>query len=134
MDIKDFNEWKTDRSNELKNKFMASQKELFSDYENREYELTDLQFAEEILNKFTLNEIEKAIFADVELERKDKHSVNGYLTALDVLRRTNGDKIKAISFLKKLNDAVIAYYDYKINVEKLRSKALSQLSNDSDNS
>lgn len=134
MDIKDFNEWKTDRSNELKNKFMASQKELFSDYENREYELTDLQFAEEILNKFTLNEIEKAIFADVELERKGKHNVNGYLTALDVLRRTNGDKIKAISFLKKLNDAVIAYYDYKINVEKLRSKALSQLSNDSDNS
>lgn len=134
MDIKDFNEWKTDRSNELKNKFMASQKELFSDYENREYELTDLKFAEEILNKFTLNEIEKAIFADVELERKDKHNVNGYLIALDVLRRTNGDKIKAISFLKKLNDAVIAYYDYKINVEKLRSKALSQLSNDSDNS
>lgn len=90
----------------------------------------NVEFAEEILNKFTLSEIEKAIFADVELEKKNKQNENGFLIALYALRSANGDKIKAVSFLKKLKDTVIAYYDYKINVEKIRTKALSELCND----
>jgi len=105
-------------------------KVLSSDYEKREYELMNVEFAEEILNKFTLSEIEKAIFADVELEKKNKQNENGFLIALYALRSANGDKIKAVSFLKKLKDTAIAYYDYKINVEKIRTKALSELCND----
>ena len=62
--------------------------------------------------------------------KKNKQNENGFLIALYALRSANGDKIKAVSFLKKLKDTVIAYYDYKINVEKIRTKALSELCND----
>lgn len=130
MDSNDFKELQIDRSKELKDKFLSSLKVLSSDYEKREYELMNVEFAEEILNKFTLSEIEKAIFADVELEKKNKQNENGFLIALYALRSANGDKIKAVSFLKKLKDIAIAYYDYKINVEKIRTKALSELCND----
>lgn len=130
MDSNDFKELQIDRSRELKDKFLSSMKVLSSDYEKREYELMNVEFAEEILNKFTLSEIEKAIFADVELEKKNKQNENGFLIALYALRSANGDKIKAVSFLKELKDTAIAYYDYKINVEKIRTKALSELCND----
>lgn len=130
MDSNDFKELQIDRSKELKDKFLSSMKVLSSDYEKREYELMNVEFAEEILNKFTLSEIEKAIFADVELEKKNKQNENGFLIALYALRSANGDKIKAVSFLKKLKDTAIAYYDYRINVEKIRTKALSELCND----
>lgn len=130
MDSNDFKELQIDRSRELKDKFLSSMKVLSSDYEKREYELMNVEFAEEILNKFTLSEIEKAIFADVELEKKNKQNENGFLIALYALRSANGDKINAVSFLKKLKDTAIAYYDYKINVEKIRTKALSELCND----
>ena len=122
MDSNDFKELQIDRSKELKDKFLSSLKELSSDYEKREYELMNVEF--------TLSEIEKAIFADVELEKKNKQNENGFLIALYALRSANGDKIKAVSFLKKLKDTAIAYYDYKINVEKIRTKALSELCND----
>ena len=131
MDSNDFKELQIDRSKELQDKFLTSMKVLSADYEKREYELMNVEFAEEILNKFTLSEIEKAIFADVDLEKKNKQNENGFLIALDALRSANGDKTKAISFLKNLKDTVIAYYDYKINVEKIRTKALSELCNDS---
>ncbi|WP_302424494.1 hypothetical protein [Holdemanella biformis] len=130
MDSNDFKELQIDRSKELKDKFLSSMKVLSSDYEKREYELMNVEFAEEILNKFTLSEIEKAIFADVELEKKNKQNEDGFLIALYALRSANGDKIKAVSFLKELKDTAIAYYDYKINVEKIRTKALSELCND----
>ena len=130
MDSNDFKELQIDRSRELKDKFLSSMQVLSSNYEKREYELMNVEFAEEILNKFTLSEIEKAIFADVELEKKNKQNENGFLIALYALRSANGDKIKAVPFLKKLKDTVIAYYDYKINVEKIRTKALSELCND----
>lgn len=130
MDSNDFKELQINRSKELKDKFLSSMKVLSSDYEKREYELMNVEFAEEILNKFTLSEIEKAIFADVELEKKNKQNENGFLIALYALRSANGDRIKAVSFLKKLKDTAIAYYDYKINVEKIRTKALSELCND----
>ena len=130
MDSNDFKELQIDRPRELKDKFLSSMKVLSSDYEKREYELMNVEFAEEILNKFTLSEIEKAIFADVELEKKNKQNENGFLIALYALRSADGDKIKAVSFLKKLKDTAIAYYDYKINVEKIRTKALSELCND----
>lgn len=130
MDSNDFKELQIDRSKELKDKFLSSMKVLSSDYEKREYELMNVEFAEEILNKFTLSEIEKAIFADVELEKKNKQNENGFLIVLYALKSANGDKIKAVSFLKKLKDTAIAYYDYKINVEKIRTKALSELCND----
>lgn len=130
MDSNDFKELQIDRSKELKDKFLSSMNVLSSDYEKREYELMNVEFAEEILNKFTLSEIEKAIFADVELEKKNKQNENGFLIALYALRSANGDKIKAVSLLKKLKDTAIAYYDYKINVEKIRTKALSELCND----
>ena len=131
MDSNDFKELQIDRSKELKDKFLSSMKVLSTDYEKREYELMNVEFAGEILNKFTLSEIEKAIFADVELEKgKNKQNENGFLIALYALRSANGDKIKAVAFLKKLKDTVIAYYDYKINVEKIRTKALSELCND----
>ena len=130
MDSNDFKELQIDRSRELKDKFLSSMQVLSSNYEKREYELMNVEFAEEILNKFTMSEIEKAIFADVELEKKNKQNENGFLIALYALRSANGDKIKAASCLKKLKDTVIAYYDYKINVEKIRTKALSELCND----
>lgn len=130
MDSNDFKELQIDRSKQLKDKFLSSMKVLSSDYEKREYELMNVEFAEEILNKFTMSEIEKAIFADVELEKKNKQNENGFLIALYALRSANGDKIKAVSFLKKLKDTAISYYDYKINVEKIRTKALSELCND----
>ena len=130
MDSNDFKELQIDRSKELQDKFLTSMKALSADYEKREYELMNVEFAEEILNKFTLSEIEKAMFADVELEKKNKQNENGFLIALDALRSANGDKTKAISFLKNLKDTVIDYYDYKINVEKIRTKALSELCND----
>ncbi len=130
MDSNNFKELQIDRSKKLKDKFLSSMKVLSSDYEKREYELMNVEFAEEILNKFTLSEIEKAIFADVELEKKNKQNENGFLIALYALRSANGDKMKAVSFLKELKDTAIAYYDYKINVEKIRTKALSELCND----
>lgn len=130
MDSNNFKELQIDRSKKLKDKFLSSMKVLSSDYEKREYELMNVEFAEEILNKFTLSEIEKAIFADVELEKKNKQNENGFLIALYALRSANGDKIKAVSFLKELKDTAIEYYDYKINVEKIRTKALSELCND----
>ena len=57
MDSNDFKELQIDRSKELQDKFLTSMKALSADYEKREYELMNVEFAEEILNKFTLSEI-----------------------------------------------------------------------------
>lgn len=78
-----------------------------------------------MLNKYSLEELEGEVLADVELERGDKQ--NGCLIALDVLQKADGDKAQAGKVLRDMRNAMIAYYDYQIEIEQIRSKALRKL-------
>ena len=61
----------------------------------------------------------------MELERGNKQS--GCLIALNVLQKADGDKTEAGKILNEIKNAVIAYYDYQFEIEKIRSKALRKL-------
>lgn len=61
----------------------------------------------------------------MELERGNKQ--NGCLIALDVLQKADGDKTQAGKVLRDMRNAMIAYYDYQIEIEQIRSKALRKL-------
>lgn len=125
MDANELKEWNKIRSRELKEKFLKSQKILSTDYSHREFEVMDFTLAEEMLNKYSLDELEKEVLADVELERGNKPS--GCLIALDVLQKADGDKTQAGKVLRDMRNAMIAYYDYQIEIEQIRSKALRKL-------
>ena len=125
MDANELKEWNKIRSRELKERFLTSQKILYTNYGHRELEVMDFTVAEEMLNKYSLDELEKEVLADVELERGNKPS--GCLIALDVLQKADGDKTEAGKILNEIKNAVIAYYDYQIEIEKIRSKALRKL-------
>ena len=115
MDANELKEWNKIRSRELKEKFLKSQKILFTDYDHREFEVMD----------FTLAELEEEVLADVELERGNKQ--NGCLIALNVLQKADGDKAQADMILHEIRNTMIAYYDYQIEIEQIRSKALRKL-------
>ena len=132
MDANELKEWNKIRSRELKEKFLKSQKILFTDYGHREFEVMDFTLAEEMVNKYSLEELEEEVLADVELERGNKQ--NGYLIALNVLQKADGDKMQAGRILHDIRNAMIAYYDYQIEIEKLRSKALRKLDVELENS
>lgn len=125
MDANELKEWNKIRSKELKEKFLKSQKILFTDYGNREFEVMDFTLAEEMLNKYSLEELEEEVLADVELERGNKQ--NGCLIALYVLQKADGDKTQADMILHEIRNTMIAYYDYQIEIEQIRSKALQKL-------
>lgn len=125
MDANELKEWNKIRSRELKEKFLKSQKILLTDYSHREFEVMDFTLAEEMLNKYSLEELEGEVLADVELERGNKPS--GCLIALDVLQKADGDKTQAGMILHDMRNAMIAYYDYHIEIEQIRSKALRKL-------
>ncbi len=125
MDANELKEWNKIRSRELKEKFLKSQKILYTNYGHRELEVMDFTVAEEMLNKYSLDELEKEVLADVELERGNKQS--GCLIALDVLQKADGDKTQAGKALRDMRNAMIAYYDYQIEIEQIRSKALRKL-------
>lgn len=132
MDANELKEWNKIRSRELKEKFLTSQKILYTNYGHRELEVMDFTVAEEMLNKYSLDELEKEILADVELERGNKQS--GCLIALDVLQKADGDKTEAGKILQEIKNAVIAYYAYQIEIEKIRSQALRKLDVELENS
>lgn len=125
MDANELKEWNKIRSRELKEKFLKSQKILSTDYSHREFEVMDFTLAEEMLNKYSLEELEGEVLADVELERGNKQ--NGCLIALDALQKADGDKTQAGKVLRDMRNAMIAYYDYHIEIEQIRSKALRKL-------
>lgn len=125
MDANVLKEWNKIRSRELKEKFLKSQKILSTDYSHREFEVMDFTLAEEMLNKYSLKELEGEVLADVELEKGNKQ--NGCLIALDVLQKADGDKTQAGKVLRDMRNAMIAYYDYQIEIEQIRSKALRKL-------
>ena len=80
----------------------------------------DFTVAGEMLNKYSLDELEKEVLADVELERGNKQS--GCLIALNVLQKADGDKTEAGKILNEIKNAVIAYYDYQIEMKKYALK------------
>ena len=125
MDANELKEWNKIRSRELKEKFLKSKKILFTNYGHREFEVMDFTLAEEMLNKYSFEELEEEVLADVELERGNKQ--NGCLIALDVLQKANGDKTQAGKILQDMRNVMIAYYDYQIEIEEIRSKALRKL-------
>ena len=114
MDANELKEWNKIRSRELKEKFLKSQKILFTNYGHREFEVMDFTLAEEMLNKYSFEELEEEVLADVELERGNKQ--NGCLIALDVLQKADGDKTQAGKILHEMRNAMIAYYDYQIEI------------------
>lgn len=61
----------------------------------------------------------------MELERGNKQ--NGCLIALNVLQKADGDKAQADMILHEIRNTMIAYYDYQIEIEQIRSKALQKL-------
>ena len=125
MDTNELKEWNKIKSRELKEKFLKSQKILLTDYGHREFEVMDFTLAEEMLNKYSLEELEEEVLADVELERGNKQ--NGCLIALNVLQKADGDKAQADIILHEIRNTMIAYYDYQIEIEQIRSKALRKL-------
>ena len=125
MDVNGLKEWNKIRSRELKEIFLTSQKILYTNYSHRELEVMDFTLAEEMLNKYSLEELEEEVLADVELERGNKQ--NGCLIALNVLQKADGDKAQADIILHEIRNTMIAYYDYQIEIEKIRSKALRKL-------
>ena len=90
----------------------------------REVEMMNYKIANEMLNRYSFDELIEHALVDAELDESDCY---GCLLALSILQIANGDKDIAFKMLREDTAIVEAYYGQKMDVELLRFKALSEI-------
>lgn len=90
----------------------------------REVEIMNYKMANEMLNRYSFDELIEHALADAEFDESDCY---GCLLALSILQIANGDKDIAFKMLREDTAIVEAYYGQKMDDELLRFKALSEI-------
>ena len=124
MDQKILDKFKSDKLDRI-NKQMNVFRTKMDDYiTKREVEIMNYKMANEMLSRYSFDELIEHALADAEFDESDCY---GCLLALSILQIANGDKDIASKMLREDTAIVEAYYGQKMDVELLRFKALSEI-------
>ena len=124
MDQKILEKFKSDKQNQINKQMNASRNKMDGHITQREVEMMNYKMANEMLTRYSFDELIEHALADAELDESDCY---GCLLALSILQIANGDKNIAFKMLREDTAIVEAYYGQKMDVELLRFKALSEI-------
>lgn len=124
MDQKILEKFKSDKQNQINKQMNASRNKMDGHITQREVEMMNYKMANEMLTRYSFDELIEHALADAELDESDCY---GCLLALSILQIANGDKNIAFKMLREDTAIVEAYYGQKMDVELLRFKALTEI-------
>lgn len=119
--LEKFKSAKQDQINKQMNVFRTKMDDYIT---KREVEIMNYKMANEMLSRYSFDELIEHALADAEFDESDCY---GCLLALSILQNANGDKDTAFKMLREDTAIVEAYYGQKMDVELLRFKALSEI-------
>ena len=116
--------FKSEKLNRINKQISASRNKMDDHITKREVEIMNYKMANEMLSRYSFDELIEHALADAELDESDCY---GCLLALSILQIANGDKNTAFKMLREDTAIVEAYYGQKMDAELLRFKALSEI-------
>lgn len=122
--LEKFKSAKQDQINKQMNVFRTKMDDYIT---KREVEIMNYKMANEMLSKYSFDELIEHALADAEFDESDCY---GCLLALSILQRASGDKDIASKMLREDTAIVEAYYGQKMDAELLRLKALSEINDE----
>lgn len=124
MNQKILEKLKNGRLDQINKQMSVSRNKMDDHITLREVEMMNYKIANEMLNRYSFDELIEHALVDAELDESDCY---GCLLALSILQIANGDKDIAFKMLREDTAIVEAYYGQKMDVELLRFKALSEI-------
>lgn len=124
MNQKILNKFKSDNLDQINKQMSVSRNKVDDHITKREVEIMNYKMANEMLSRYSFDELIEHALADAEFDESDCY---GCLLALSILQQANGDKDMAFKMLRENTAIVEAYYGQKMDVELLRFKALSEI-------
>lgn len=124
MDQKILDKFKSGNMDRINKQMNVSRTKMDDHITQREVEMMNYKIANEMLTRYSFDELIEHALADVEFDESDCY---GCLLALSILQIANGDKDIAFKMLREDTAIVEAYYGQKMDVELLRFKALSEI-------
>ena len=118
------NKFKSDKQDQVNKQINVSRNKMDDHITQREVEMMNYKMANEMLNRYSFDELIEHALVDAEFDESDCY---GCLLALSILQNANGDKDTAFKMLREDTAIVEAYYGQKMDVELLRFKALSEI-------
>lgn len=122
--LEKFKSAKQDQINKQMNVFRTKMDDYIT---KREVEIMNYKMANEMLSRYSFDELIEHALADAEFDESDCY---GCLLALSILQRASGDKDIASKMLREDTAIVEAYYGQKMDAELLRLKALSEINDE----
>lgn len=116
--------FKSDKQDQINKQMNASRNKMDDHITQREVEIMNYKMANEMLSRYSFDELIEHALADAEFDESDCY---GCLLALSILKKANGDKDTAFKMLREDMAIVEAYYGQKMDVELLQFKALSEI-------
>lgn len=124
MDQRILEKFKSAKQDQINKQMGVSRNKMDDHITQREVELMNYKMANEMLSRYSFDELIEHALADAELDESDCY---GCLLALSILQIANGDKNTAFKMLREDTAIVEAYYGQKMDAELLRFKALSEI-------
>lgn len=124
MNQKILDKFKSDKLDQINKQMSVSRNKMDDHITQREVEIMNYKMANEMLTRYSFDELIEHALVDAEFDESDCY---GYLLALSMLQKANGDKDTAFKMLREDTAIVEAYYGQKMDTELLRFKALSEI-------
>lgn len=124
MDQKILDKFKSGNMDRINKQMNVSRTKMDDHITQREVEMMNYKIANEMLTRYSFDELIEHALADAEFDESDCY---GCLLALSILQIANGDKDIAFKMLREDTAIVEAYYGQKMDIELLRLKALSEI-------
>lgn len=124
MNQKILEKFKSDKQDQINKQINVSRNKIDDHITQREVEIMNYKMANEMLSRYSFDELIEHALADAEFDESDCY---GCLLALSILQKANGDRDTAFKMLREDTAIVEAYYGQKMDAELLRFKALSEI-------
>lgn len=124
MDQKILEKFKNGKLDQINKQMSVYRNKMDDHITQREVEMMNYKMANEMLTRYSFDELIEHALADAEFDESDCY---GCLLALSILQKANGDKDIAFKMLREDTAIVEAYYGQKMDAELLRFKALSEI-------
>lgn len=124
MDQRILEKFKSAKQDQINKQMNVFRTKLDDHITKREVEIMNYKMANEMLSRYSFDELIEHALADAEFDESDCY---GCLLALSILQRASGDKDIASKMLREDTAIVEAYYGQKMDAELLRFKALSEI-------
>lgn len=124
MNQKLLDKFKSEKLDQINKQMNVSRTKMDNHITQREVEMMNYKMANEMLSRYSFDELIEHALADAEFDESDRY---GCLLALSILQKADGDKNTAFKLLREDTAIVEAYYGQKMDAELLRFKALSEI-------